>query len=123
LEEPGSYGEPAWETSDPFGLAVRSSIEPRLTDCPLRRVWVVSAGMKINVEIDCTPEEARAFFGLPDVAPMQERLMKEVEERMVAAMHAMEPDALVKTWLPASMQGFENLQKLFWNAMGDPKKK
>ncbi len=83
----------------------------------------MSAGMKINVEIDCTPEEARAFFGLPDVAPMQERLMKEVEERMVAAMHAMEPDALVKTWLPASMQGFENLQKLFWNAMGDPKKK
>ena len=36
--------------------------------------------MKINVEIDCTPEEARAFLGLPDVSPMQERLMKEVDE-------------------------------------------
>ncbi|MFN5822323.1 MAG: DUF6489 family protein, partial [Novosphingobium sp.] len=23
--------------------------------------------MKINVEIDCTPEEARSFLGLPDV--------------------------------------------------------
>ena len=44
--------------------------------------------MKINVEIDCTPEEARAFFGLPDVAPMQERLMKEVEERTLTAMRA-----------------------------------
>ena len=79
--------------------------------------------MKINVEIDSTPQEARAFFGLPDVAPMQERLMKEVEERMVAAMHAMEPEALMQNWLPASMQGFENLQKMFWNAMGEPKKK
>jgi hypothetical protein len=79
--------------------------------------------MKVHVEIECTPEEARAFFGLPDVAPMQERLMKDVEEQMVAAMRSMEPDALMKTWLPASMQGFESLQKMFWNAMGDPKKK
>jgi Family of unknown function (DUF6489) len=30
--------------------------------------------MKINVEIDCTAEEARAFLGLPDVQPMQEQL-------------------------------------------------
>jgi hypothetical protein len=79
--------------------------------------------MKVHVEIDCTPEEARAFFGLPDVAPMQERLMKDVEERMLAAMRSMEPDALIETWLPASMQGLENFQKMFWNAMGDPKKK
>ncbi len=79
--------------------------------------------MKVHVEIDCTPEEARAFFGLPDVAPMQARLMQEVEERTLAAMRAMEPDALVQNWLPASMQGFENIQKMFWNAMADPKKK
>jgi hypothetical protein len=79
--------------------------------------------MKVNVEIDCTPQEARAFFGLPDVAPMQERLMKEVEERTLAAMRAMEPEAMMKTWLPASLQGFENIQKMFWNAMSDPKGK
>src|SRR5437868_1199614 len=29
--------------------------------------------MKVNVQIDCTPEEARAFFGLPDLGPMQQR--------------------------------------------------
>jgi hypothetical protein len=53
---------------------------------------------------------------------MQERLMKEVEERMVSSMRAMEPEALMKNWLPASMQGLESLQKMFWNAMSDPKK-
>jgi hypothetical protein len=79
--------------------------------------------MKINVEIDCTPEEARTFFGLPDVKPMQERLMKEVEAQTVAAMKAMEPETMLKTWLPASMQGLESIQKMFWNAMTDPKSK
>jgi len=78
--------------------------------------------MKINVEIDCTPEEARAFFGQPDVGPMQERLLAEVEARMMAAMKVMDPDALIKTWLPASMQGFENMQKMFWGAMTDAAK-
>jgi len=28
--------------------------------------------MKITLDIDCTPEELRSFFGLPDVRPMQE---------------------------------------------------
>jgi len=79
--------------------------------------------MKVNVTIDCTPEEARAFFGLPDVAPMQERLIREIEQRMLASMKAMEPEALMKTWLPASIQGLENIQKMFWNAMSDPGKR
>lgn len=38
--------------------------------------------MKITMNIDCTPEEARAFFGLPDVKPMQEKLLREMEERL-----------------------------------------
>ncbi len=25
--------------------------------------------MKVSVDIDCTPEELRTFFGLPDVQP------------------------------------------------------
>lgn len=75
--------------------------------------------MKVHVDIDCTPEEARSFFGLPDVGPMQQNLMREVEDRTMAAMRAMDPETLLKTWLPASLQGFEQLQKMFWGAMGD----
>jgi uncharacterized protein DUF6489 len=47
--------------------------------------------MKVTVNIDCTPEEARAFLGLPDVRPMQERLMRELEERLAANIRAMDP--------------------------------
>ena len=30
--------------------------------------------MKITIDFDATPDEARRFFGLPDIAPMQEAL-------------------------------------------------
>ena len=34
--------------------------------------------MKIHVELDMTPEEARAFMGLPDVAPLQKQMMEDI---------------------------------------------
>jgi len=73
--------------------------------------------MKITVDIDCTPEEARHFFGLPDVKPMQDALMQQIQDRMSANLQAMEPEAMLKTWLPASLQGFGQMQKIFWNQM------
>ncbi|MBO6837103.1 MAG: hypothetical protein JJ878_13585 [Alphaproteobacteria bacterium] len=74
--------------------------------------------MKISIDIDCTPDEARRFLGLPDVAPMQEALMRQIQERMEANLKALEPEALFQTWLPASIQGMEQLQKMFWAQMG-----
>jgi hypothetical protein len=71
--------------------------------------------MKVKVEVDCTPGEARAFLGLPDVQPMQEALMRELEQRLRANMQAMDPEVMVQTWLPASIQGAEQLQKMFWS--------
>jgi len=73
--------------------------------------------MKINFDIDCTPEEARSFLGLPDVKPMQEAMMREVEDRLRANLAAMDPEGLFKTWLPASIQGFEQLQQMFFSQM------
>lgn len=70
--------------------------------------------MKITVDVDCTPEEARAFLGLPDVKPMQDALMRQIQERMTATLSAMEPEIMLKTWLPAGVQGMEQLQKMFW---------
>jgi hypothetical protein len=81
--------------------------------------------MKINLDIDCTPEEARAFFGLPDVKPLQEALLKEVQERLAANLKAMDPETMLKTWLPATLKGFEQLQETFFSQMGQagrPKK-
>ena len=84
--------------------------------------------MKVNFDIECTPEEARRFLGLPDLAPMQERMMKELEERMAENLRALDPETLVKTWMPMTMQGWGEMQKMFWGQMGvgmpdDPKSK
>ena len=73
--------------------------------------------MKFNVDIECTPDEARAFFGLPDVKPLQEALLTEVEERLRTTLKAMDPEAMLKTWLPATLKGFEQLQEMFFANM------
>jgi len=73
--------------------------------------------MKISLDIDCTAEELREFFGLPDVRPMQEHLLKEVEERMRANVQALDAETMLKTWLPAGLKGFEQLQEMFLNQM------
>ncbi len=73
--------------------------------------------MKVTIDIDCTPEEARAFLGLPDVAPMQAAMMAEIEKQMKANLQAMDPETLFRTWLPATIQNWEQLQKLFWSQM------
>ena len=50
--------------------------------------------MKVNVEVTCTPEEARLFFGLPDIKPMQDRIMAEIEERLRSSLGAMNPETI-----------------------------
>lgn len=73
--------------------------------------------MKVTFDVECTPEEARRFMGLPDVAPMQEALMKELEDQMRDNMRSLDPETMLKTWLPATMQGWGEVQKLFWSQM------
>ena len=78
--------------------------------------------MKITVNVDCTPEEARAFFGLPDVRPMQEQLLKEVQDRLTENIRAMNAETMLKNWLPTALKGFEQWQEIFLRQMASGKK-
>jgi hypothetical protein len=71
--------------------------------------------MKVTVNVECSPEEARAFLGLPDVAPMQQALMAELEQQLRSNIQSMTPDAMIRTWLPTSLQNVEQAQKVFWS--------
>ena len=73
--------------------------------------------MKIKLDIDCTAEEARQFFGLPEVRPMQEALLREVQERLSANIKAMDAKAMLDAWLPATLKGFEELRQQFFSQM------
>ena len=66
--------------------------------------------MKLNLEIDCTPAEARAFFGLPDVKPVQDAVMQKIEKQLLDAVAAMSPDAMMKAWLSMAVAMPEHFQ-------------
>ena len=68
--------------------------------------------MKFRIDIDCTPQEARTFLGLPDVEAAQKALYTELEARMRAAMERMDPEVLLRSWMPA-VKGWEDLMKAF----------
>jgi hypothetical protein len=72
--------------------------------------------MKITMNIDCTPDEARAFLGLPELKPLQDQLIRQMQERIASGIQAT-PEEMLKTWAPA-MQGFEQLQSLFAQMSG-----
>ena len=60
--------------------------------------------MKITVDIDCSPQEARQFMGLPDFEPMQKRALEEIERRMLDSLERYSPEALLKAWMtPGSL--------------------
>ncbi|GAB4542633.1 MAG: DUF6489 family protein [Parvularculaceae bacterium] len=74
--------------------------------------------MKVKIDIDCTPAEARAFFGLPDVAPVQEAMIAEMQARMKEQLDNLkDPEAFFKSWAAVSGQGLEQFQKFFSAAM------
>ena len=68
--------------------------------------------MKVTVEVDCTPDEARQFMGLPDVKPMQAAVMAKMEQQMLDAVGNFAPDALLKTWMSLVPQTPEQLQEM-----------
>jgi hypothetical protein len=70
--------------------------------------------MKISIDIDCTPQEARAFFGLPNVEPMQDALIAKMQERMSAHLDAMDPEAMINLWVPPGLKGLGQLEERFW---------
>ncbi|MDP6815175.1 MAG: DUF6489 family protein [Alphaproteobacteria bacterium] len=72
--------------------------------------------MKITIDIDCTPQEARAFLGLPDLEPMQAAFMDGLQGRMEQALAGADLETLMKTWMPGGMPGLDAMQKAFWNA-------
>jgi hypothetical protein len=73
--------------------------------------------MKITIDIDCTPQEARAFLGLPHIEPMQDALVAQMQARLAESMSAMEPEALMRLWFPGGLHGLGQLQEKFWNQL------
>jgi hypothetical protein len=73
--------------------------------------------MKVTIEVDCTPEEARAFMGLPDVRPMQAAVMASLESQAVRATESFSPDSMLKMWFTTMPQMSGQVQDMFSRMM------
>ena len=69
--------------------------------------------MKVNIEIDCTPVEARQFMGLPDVVPMQTAVMDKMQQQMVANIEKISPESLMQSWFTFDPKLAERFQDMF----------
>lgn len=72
--------------------------------------------MKVSVDVDCTPEEARRFMGLPDLSQVHEAY---VEKMRKAVTEGVGPDQFVdmmKSWGPMS-EGALNMWRTMFDQM------
>lgn len=58
--------------------------------------------MKVKIDVDMTPIEARELMGLPDVRPMQEAWLQKMNAQMEEHMDNMSPDAMLQNWMRAA---------------------
>ncbi len=76
--------------------------------------------MKIEVEVEATPQEARAFLGLPDLTPLHEAWVERMKQFTMEGPSADDWQKLMKSWtsgVPGMNEGMEAWQKLMLTAM------
>lgn len=72
--------------------------------------------MKVNVEIECTPEEARRAMGLPDLTPIHERYTQSMLETMESGIKPEMMESMMRNWAPMGEAGVTFWRRLFETA-------
>lgn len=78
--------------------------------------------MKVNVEIDCSPKEARQFLGLPDLSPVNDYYVDGLLGAMKQAGNFDQVQDLVRQFSPmgeVGMKLFQDMMKNGMNAFGE----
>ena len=75
--------------------------------------------MKVTVDIDCTPEEARRAVGLPDLTPVHDRYVQLMLDTMSGT--AIKPEMLetmMRSWAPMGEAGLSLWRRLLEGGTG-----
>jgi hypothetical protein len=76
--------------------------------------------MKLKIEVDCTPEEAREFLGLPDLRPMQSAVLGQIEKQLMDATTSLSPEGILKMWISLVPSTSEQYLKTIGNLFRVP---
>lgn len=69
--------------------------------------------MKINVEVECTPEEARRAMGLPDFSPVHDRYIAMMLESIEKNANPELMESMMRSWNPMGEAGMGFWRQLF----------
>ncbi len=72
--------------------------------------------MKINVEVDITPEELRRFMGLPDMGVIHTQLLEQFSERLSAS--SQQRDEFMRNLMTGAFAPWQNFFNLVSGASG-----
>ena len=74
--------------------------------------------MKVTVDVDCTPEEARRFLGLPDLTPVHDAYVESLRKMMADGVTSDSMAEMMKAWGPMSEAGLGLWKQMFEQASG-----
>ena len=74
--------------------------------------------MKVTIDIDCTPEEARRFMGLPDLTPVHEAYVAKLENAVAEGATPELFADMMKSWGPMSEAGLSMWRQMLEGISG-----
>lgn len=83
------------------------AMDPRLLwfyqqqEMPLKK----DGDMKITLDVDCTPEEARRFMGLPDLTGVHELYLDKLKRSIDEGIGPETIETMVRAWAPMGEAG------------------
>jgi len=76
--------------------------------------------MKLTIDIECTPEEARRAVGLPDLTPLHEIYLSRMTQAMEGRVQPEAAEAMLKSWMPMGEAGMTMWRQLFDQGTAKP---
>ena len=74
--------------------------------------------MKITVDVDCTPEEARRFMGLPDLAPLHDVYLAKIRAAIEQGVTPDMVQSMMQGWSPMGEAGLSMWRQMMDNMGG-----
>lgn len=73
----------------------------------------LEARVKITVDVDCTPEEARRFMGLPDLTPLHDAYLDKMKKTIDEGITPDTLQQVMQSWMPMGEAGMNMWRSLF----------
>lgn len=68
--------------------------------------------MKVTVDVDCSPAEARAFLGLPDLTPLHDKYVQTVLDSFTGTGSLDQVESLMKSMSPMGDAGIRMFKQM-----------